>query len=129
MEEEAVDQFTEDAHLDLSDGPKTIVPWDAHVSEETEETEQEVEQTTDEAPAPQPQVFSYPDGSSVTIEAPALTGKGWRATADSGVTGKKPEVFYGGTKDELLQNVLVGKMNATRKINELKRQQTVLPEE
>jgi hypothetical protein len=128
-EETAVDSFTEDAHLDLSDGPKPIVPWDAHQTETTDETEQPSEQAGEVAddPGPEPQVFEYPDGSSVTIESPELTGKGWRATADSG-TGKPAEVFYGATKDQLLQNVLVGKLNATKKINELKRAQTILPD-
>jgi len=63
----------------------------------------------------EPQVFTYDDGSSVTIEHGS---KGWKATLESGAGGK-PEVFYGNTKDELLLNLAAGKMNATQKIREL----------
>ena len=105
----------EDVHLETAEGPKPIVEWGQPGAPEPPANELEPE-TTDEK---YPQVFEYDDGSSITIESPELTNRGWRATADAG-TGKPPEVFYGNTKDELLQNVLVGKLNATRKINELK---------
>jgi len=70
------------------------------------------------APAPkgdEPQVYQYDDGSSVTIEHGT---KGWKATLDSN-TGAPLEIFYGGTKDELLVNLSAGKMHATQKIREL----------
>jgi hypothetical protein len=66
----------------------------------------------------EPQVYSDPDGSSVTIEK---TKKGWKATLDSG-TGAQPEVFKGATKDEMFARLAVGKINATKKIRELSRQ-------
>lgn len=65
--------------------------------------------------APQPEVFQYEDGSTVTVEK---TSKGWCAML---VSGTKNERFYGRTKDELLTNVLAAKLHATRKINELSR--------
>lgn len=71
-------------------------------------------------PAPEsnePKVLTYPDGSSVTIEKGS---KGWKATLEPG-NGSRPEVFYGNTKDEMWQNVAVGKLNATKKIRELNR--------
>lgn len=114
---EVVDSFAEDAHLDLSEGPKSSQPWDAATS--SEELEEEEIPETEQQPVsqPEPTRLQLSDGSFIEIEK---TGRGWKATADAG-TGKPAEVFYGGTKDELLQNVLIGKMNATRKINELKR--------
>lgn len=116
-EEAQLEYFTDGVHLETADGPKPIVEWGQPGTPDPIQTDDQTEVV--EAP-PEPIVFEYEDGSSITIEQPEITGRGWRATADSG-TGKPPEVFYGKTKDELLQNVLVGKMNATRKINELKR--------
>ena len=117
-EEAQLEDFTEGVHLETADGPKPIVEWGQPGAPDP------IQNDAGDPPAddstPEPLVFEYEDGSSVTIEQPELTGRGWRATADSG-TGKPAEVFYGKTKDELLKNVLVGKMNATRKINELKR--------
>lgn len=66
----------------------------------------------------QPEVIDYEDGSSVVIEK---TPRGWVATLDSN-TGAGREVFKGQTKDELLRNVLAGKLNASKKINKLNRQ-------
>jgi hypothetical protein len=102
----------EDVHLETAEGPKPVVEWAQPGAPDPPASELEPEPTGDA-----PQVFEYDDGSSVVIEN---TNRGWKAVADAG-TGKPPEVFYGNTKDELLQNVLVGKLNATRKINELKR--------
>lgn len=66
---------------------------------------------------PEPQVITYPDGSSITIEK---TNKGWKATLDSG-TGAQPEVFKGATKDEMYARLAEGKLNATKKIRQLSR--------
>lgn len=66
-------------------------------------------------PADEPQVYEYPDGSTVTIEHGS---RGWKATLDSN-TGAPAEIFYGSTKDELLVNLSAGKINATQKIREL----------
>lgn len=75
-------------------------------------------QPTPAPPQPaQPEVVTNEDGSSITIEK---TSKGWKATLDAN-TGAQPEVFFGKTKDEMWQNVAVGKINATRKIRELNR--------
>jgi hypothetical protein len=78
-----------------------------------------------EPPAPpakdddnQPRVYEYEDGASVTIEKGS---RGWKATLDSN-TGAPAEIFYGGTKEELLTNLAAGKMNATRKIRQLNKQ-------
>src|SRR5271163_1369830 len=114
-EEAQLEDFTEGVHLETADGPKPIVEWGQPGAPDPIQTDEPSE--VDDGATPEPLVFDYEDGSSITLEQPELTGRGWRATADSG-TGKPPEVFYGKTKDELLQNVLVGKMNATRKINE-----------
>jgi len=118
-EEAQLEDFTEGVHLETADGPKPIVDWGTPGAPDPIQTDEPSEVVDDSTP-PEPVVYNYDDGSTVTIEQPELTGRGWRATADSG-TGKPAEVFYGKTKDELLQNVLVGKLNATRKINELKR--------
>jgi hypothetical protein len=62
-----------------------------------------------------PEVFQLEDGAYVT----RTKEKGqWKAVLDPG-TGAKPEVFWGKNKDELLINVLTGKLNATKKIREL----------
>lgn len=71
------------------------------------------------APEPdeaQPKVFEI-DGGKVTMEK---TKKGWTGVLET-ATGAKPEVFYGATKDELLVNVLKGKLHATKTIQELNR--------
>ncbi len=74
------------------------------------------------APPPQPEVESpYPkeidlqDGGKITFEQ---TRKGLRATLDSG-NGSNPERFYGKDETELLQQIAVGKINATRKIHSM----------
>lgn len=68
-----------------------------------------------------PEVKTFADGSSVTIEK---TNKGWKGTLDNNDGGGK-EVFYGKTKNELLVNSLAAKAQATKKIRtqekELKR--------
>jgi hypothetical protein len=62
-----------------------------------------------------PEVFQLEDGAYVT----RTKEKGqWKAVLDPG-TGAKPEIFWGKNKDELLVNVLTGKLNATKKIREL----------
>ena len=69
-------------------------------------------------PAPaaeEPEVIDLEDGSSVTIEQ---TKRGLKATLES-ATGAKPEIFYGKDRDDLMRNVLVGKLNATKKIHDL----------
>jgi hypothetical protein len=134
MAEETVEQvlqsdpfYDEDVHLDLATGPKHIAAPDAgpELSPEVvtnvdelipSDPEPEPEAVVPE-PEPEPLVIANEDGSSITIEK---SKRGWKATADTG-TGSAPEVFYGNTKDELLQNVLVGKINATRKIRDLNR--------
>lgn len=66
---------------------------------------------------PEPELIQNEDGSSITIEK---SSKGWKAILEAG-NGAQPEVFFGKTKDEMWQNVAVGKINATRKIRELNR--------
>jgi hypothetical protein len=65
--------------------------------------------------ADEPKVYEYADGSSVTIEHGS---RGWKATLDSN-TGANPEVFYGGTKEEVLVNLSAGKISATQEIRKL----------
>src|SRR5215469_7396296 len=84
-----------------------------------------VQEVNEPAPAPapapeppQPEVTNFADGSSLTLEK---TSKGWKATCESGIQGVNAEVFYGRTKDELLQNIAAGKINSTKKIRELNR--------
>jgi len=79
----------------------------------------EPEPTVAVAPAPepdQPKVIEYEDGSSVTIEHGS---KGWKATLDAN-TGGNPEIFYGGTKDELMINMAVGKISGTQEVRKMK---------
>lgn len=110
-----IDSFTQ---LDLSSGPKHI----ADVTSDEPELQPEVvsnvepEHVAPEVQEPEPTTFQMEDGSTFTIEN---TKKGWRAELNSG--DGNPEVFYGATKDELLQNLAVGKINATRKIREQNR--------
>lgn len=61
-----------------------------------------------------PEIVELEDGAFVSLEREA---KGWKATLDPG-TGHA-EVFWGNTKNELMVNVLKGKLNATKKIREL----------
>ena len=61
-----------------------------------------------------PEIIELEDGAFVSLERDS---KGWKATLDPG-TGHA-EVFWGNTKNELLVNVLTGKLNATKKIREL----------
>ena len=62
-----------------------------------------------------PETFDIGDGATVT----RTKEKGqWKAVLDPG-TGANPEVFWGKNKDELLTNVLRGKLEATKKIREL----------
>lgn len=63
-----------------------------------------------------PEVVQLEDGAFVSLEKDKTKGQ-WKATLDPG-TGHA-EVFWGKTKNELLVNVLTGKLNATRKIREL----------
>jgi hypothetical protein len=102
--------------LDLSTGPKPIIP---------------VESSENEPPAPaevtlQPEIVenTYPkvvelgDGASVTIEK---TPKGLKAVLDQG-NGSGSETFYGNDESDLLTKVLAAKLNATKKIRQLTRQ-------
>src|SRR5437660_4517209 len=88
------------------------------------QTAQKVEPTPTPTPVPvvetadQPRVIELEDGGKVSIEKNA---KGWKAILDTG-TGAGPETFHARTKDELLDLVLVGKLNATRKIRELNKE-------
>src|ERR1017187_4912869 len=61
------------------------------------------------------ETFTYPDGSSLSVEK---TKKGWAAALNANVAGVNPEVFYGATKNEMWQNVAAGKINATKKTRE-----------
>jgi hypothetical protein len=81
------------------------------------------EEVVEEPPAPPappveeptgPEIVELEDGAFVTLERES---KGWKATLDPG-TGHA-EVFWGNTKNELMVNVLKGKLNATKKIREL----------
>ncbi len=65
-----------------------------------------------------PEIVEYEDGSSVQIEH---TNKGWKATLNSGIQGRNPEVFKGQTKNEMWMQLAEAKVNATRKIVDLNR--------
>jgi hypothetical protein len=67
----------------------------------------------------EPQVKTFEDGSSIEIEKTKT--RGWKATLRSHEDDPRPEVFYGRTKDELLERVMHAKINATRKIREQNR--------
>ena len=75
-----------------------------------------VVETPPPPPEPEgPEVFEVGDGATVT----RTKEKGqWKAVLDPG-TGANPEVFWGKNKDELLTNVLRGKLEATKKIRDL----------
>lgn len=92
------------------------------IAEEIEPTVDEILETVPQpppkAPEEEPQVFTYADGSSLTVEH---SKRGWKATLNTGISGVNSEVFYGKTKEEMYQNVAAGKINATRKIRELNR--------
>jgi len=61
----------------------------------------------------EPEVIENPDGSSIRIEK---SSKGWKGTVDIGYGST--QVFYGKTKNELLKNLMVAQLNATKKIRE-----------
>jgi hypothetical protein len=108
------EEIVEDVHLETAEGPKPVVEWGQPGAPEPPANELEPEPAGDE---PQPLVYDLPDGGQISLEQ---TNRGWQGTIP-GLPGKNPEVFYGATKDELLINVMVGKRNATLRINELKR--------
>lgn len=114
----------EDTHLDTSYGPKPII--EVEESQPPVVIEEVIDDPTtqafDELETPKPEVneptvYDYGDGSSAVIEK---DNKGWKATLDAG-TGGQPEVFRGHTKDEMYQNLMAGKINATKKIREQNR--------
>lgn len=112
----------EDTHLDTSSGPKPIIEVEESQTPVTEEviddpTTQAFEELETPPRPPEPVVYDYGDGSSAVIEK---DNKGWKATLDAG-TGGQPEVFRGHTKDEMYQNLMAGKINATKKIREQNR--------
>lgn len=80
------------------------------------------EEPVAEAPQPaqaepeEPLIFTNPDGSYTSIEK---SSKGWKGTIDIG-TGSQ-QVFYGKTKDELIQNLLTAQLHGTKKIREQNR--------
>lgn len=118
-----VDPFLDEhTQLQLGDGPRNISDLQPESPElnpeivtnlETPEAEVETATLVDE-----PQTFEYEDGSSIKIDKKKGS---WRAILDSG-TGAPAEVFYGNTKDELLQNVMAAKIQATKKIREQNRE-------
>lgn len=65
-----------------------------------------------------PVVVQLTDGSTVTY---VKGKKGWEATLQAAGEGIRPEVFFGATKEELMHNVMVAKLNATQKIRSLNR--------
>lgn len=94
------------------------------VSNLGEQPEPIVPPPVDEVPTEdEPTVHEFEDGSRATIEK---TRKGWCATLDSGEGD--PEVFYGNTKDELYTRIMAGKIHATRKIREMRRETLLAPE-
>ena len=78
-------------------------------------------------PAPpdgeQPEVYTYDDGSSVTIEQ---IPTGLKATVSVG-EGGGDQVYYGKNKDELLRQVLAAQLNATKKIRQQNKQLKLTP--
>lgn len=126
MSEEAVVDPTQDpfydpndTQLDLSNGPKHLADLTSIANEELPPPEPEaVAPTPDPAFEPEPEIYTFEDGSTAAIEK---TAKGWKATLDS-KTGAPPEVFYGRTKDEMYQNVMAGKIQATKKIRQQNRE-------
>ena len=77
------------------------------------------------APAPirseneQPNVYEFEDGSSAKVEP--HKGGGLKATISLGA-GSGAEVFYGKDREELFRALLIGKLNASKKIREQNRQ-------
>ena len=63
----------------------------------------------------EPEVFEYPDGSSARVEV--MKGGTLKATLSLG-GGAGPEVFYGKDKNELFNQLIVAKLNASKKIRE-----------
>lgn len=64
-----------------------------------------------------PEIIDLGDGSSVKIEH---TSKGWVASLRTSNGGS--EDFKGKTKNELIQNIAIGKLHATKKIRDLNKQ-------
>ncbi|MCU1301717.1 MAG: hypothetical protein JWQ87_2001 [Candidatus Sulfotelmatobacter sp.] len=121
------------AQLDLRTGPEHFA---AHLSKISEEEHIDDPNASETALRPEvivgptaaqaaaaapvhgaPEVIDLGDGATVTIRQ---TNLGWEAVLDAG-TGAGAEVFRGRTRPELDRNVYIGKLHATRKINELVR--------
>lgn len=103
----------------LDDEPQTPLNPEV-VGNQPPAPSEEVDETPAPIPAPVveeptgPEIVELEDGAFVSLERES---KGWKATLDPG-TGHA-EVFWGNTKNELMVNVLKGKLNATKKIREL----------
>lgn len=104
------------APLDTRTGPDHIANQLPGIAEEEgvslEPSGAEPELTP--APANQPEIFTYSDGSTLTIEN---VPTGFKAVLNSGKGN--PEVFHGATKDEMWIKIAEAKVHATKKIREL----------
>lgn len=65
-----------------------------------------------------PEIIDAGEGATISF---GKTADGWEAILDAG-TGARPERYKGKTKDDVLRQSLIGKVHATRKINQLNRQ-------
>jgi hypothetical protein len=129
---EEKDPFLDDSMgvpLDTRTGPQHIADL-ARIAETHPEfapTPDQVLAADGPAPQPEPEVVAPPvvetyqpeiydvDGGQVIIEH---TRDGWKGT----LKGVRTEVFKGRTKDELLTNVLAGKLKATTQLDKLNKE-------
>lgn len=121
-----VDQFEDElfAPIDMRTGPDHLANQLGTMADEEGFEIEGAELLQPEGTAPieepepvhanQPEVFTYGDGSTLTIEA---VPTGFKATLNSGKGN--PEVFHGTTRDEMWMKIAEAKVHATKKIREL----------
>lgn len=109
-----------DVPLDVRTGPQHIAEL-GRIAEEHPELQEGLEQEQDpgvpaapSAVPDQPETFDV-EGGTVTIQK---TSKGWEAVLELEDGGGK-ETFKGANKSDLMKEVLVGKLNATKQIRKL----------
>lgn len=110
-----------EANPELAPTPEEIAAADGEVAPVIPEPTPEPTPAPIPEPSlsPTPEVIDIGDGATITKER--QSDGTLKAVLDSG-KGAGKEIFYGKTESELMTNVLVGKLNATRKINSQKQE-------
>lgn len=116
--------------LDTREGPETMAAALAKIADEEPNTQGLEPEVPVVVPPvvktpPAPEVIELDGGMSVKIEQDSVAEDGstvpWKATLEAN-TGARPEVFSAKTQKDLMKQVFVAKVNATKKINQQEKQ-------